>query len=70
MLDTLTVPTHLKQAFFSELRQDGRPPYTWLHFYGTNFDSWQFDIKLAIQSEELWGIVSPTEPKPQLLAVV
>ncbi|EFX70925.1 hypothetical protein DAPPUDRAFT_256468 [Daphnia pulex] len=26
-------------------------------------------IKLAIQSEELWDIVSPTEPKPQLLAV-
>jgi hypothetical protein len=50
------------------LSQD-KMEYTGLHFDGTNFNSWQFGIKLAIQSEELWGIVSPTEPQPKLLAV-
>lgn len=39
----------------AEPRQDGRTPYTGLRFDGTNFDSWQFGVKLVIQSEELWA---------------
>ncbi|EFX63416.1 hypothetical protein DAPPUDRAFT_320841 [Daphnia pulex] len=44
----------------AETRQDGRPSYTGVRFDGTNFDSWQFGVKLAIQSEELWRIVNGT----------
>ncbi|KZR99918.1 Uncharacterized protein APZ42_004024, partial [Daphnia magna] len=49
----------------AETRQDGRPSYTGVWFDGTNFDSWQFGVKLAIQSEELWRIVNGTELRPE-----
>ena len=52
-----------------EPRQDGRPPYSGVRFDGTNFDSWQFGVKLAVQSEESWGIVNGTEPKPNPIIV-
>ncbi len=48
----------------ADQRQDGRPPYTGVRFDGDNFDSWQFGVKLAIQSEDLWSIVSGAETKP------
>ena len=53
----------------AEPRQYGKPPFTGLRFDGTNFDSWQFGVKLAIQSEELWGIVNGTELKPDPIRV-
>lgn len=53
----------------AETRQDGRPSYTGVWFDGTNFDSWQFGVKLAIQSEELWRIVNGTELRPEPIRV-
>jgi hypothetical protein len=53
----------------AEPRQVGRTPYTGLRFDGSSFDSWQFGVKLAVQSEELWGIVKGTELMPEPVRV-
>ena len=45
--------------------QDCRPHYTGIRFDGTNFDSWQFGVRLVLESEELWNIVKGNEVKPQ-----
>ncbi|EFX64079.1 hypothetical protein DAPPUDRAFT_118564 [Daphnia pulex] len=33
---------------------------------GRNYESWKFGMKLALQSDELWGIVDGTEQKPDV----
>lgn len=45
--------------------QDNRPHYTGIKFDGTNFESWQFGVRLVLQSEELWNIAKGNELKPQ-----
>ncbi|KAK4004199.1 hypothetical protein OUZ56_005941 [Daphnia magna] len=57
---------HIDKSKRSEMAgQDGRPHYTGIRFDGTNFDSWQFGVRLVLQSEELWTIVKGNEMKPQ-----
>jgi hypothetical protein len=34
---------------------------------GKNYDSWKFGIKLALQSDDLLGVVNGTERKPELV---
>jgi hypothetical protein len=45
--------------------QDNRPHYTGIKFDGTNFESWQFGVRLVLQSEELWNNAKGNELKPQ-----
>jgi hypothetical protein len=45
--------------------QDNRPHYTGVRFDGTNFGSWEFGVRLILQSEELWNIVKGRELKPE-----
>ncbi len=46
--------------------KDGRR-HVGLFLDGKNYDSWKFGIKLALQSDELWGVVTGTERKPELV---
>jgi hypothetical protein len=38
-----------------------------LYFHGTNIDSWQFGMKLALQSDEPWQVTNGTEAKPETI---
>ena len=46
--------------------KDGRR-HVGLYLDGKNYDSWKFWIKLALQSDELWGVMNGTERKPELV---
>jgi hypothetical protein len=46
--------------------KDGRR-HVGLYLDAKNYDSWKFGIKLALQSDELWGVVNGTERKPELV---
>ncbi|EFX79168.1 hypothetical protein DAPPUDRAFT_104652 [Daphnia pulex] len=47
------------------MEKDGRRHIGWC-LDGRNYESWKFGMKLALQSDELWGIVDGTEQKPDV----
>ncbi|KAI9552665.1 hypothetical protein GHT06_020537 [Daphnia sinensis] len=47
------------------MEKDGRRHVGWC-LDGRNYESWKFGMKLALQSDELWGIVDGTEQKPDV----
>ena len=51
------------------MEKDGRR-YTGLYFDGTNFDSWQFGMRLALQSDELWLTTNGTETRPETVRIL
>ena len=48
------------------MEKDGRRHIEWC-LDGRNYESWKFGMKLALQSDELWGIVDGTEEKPDVV---
>jgi hypothetical protein len=48
------------------MEKDGRRHIRWC-LDGRNYESWKFGMKLALQSDELWGIVDGTEEKPDVV---
>jgi hypothetical protein len=48
------------------IEKDGRRHIGWC-LGGRNYESWKFGMKLALQSDELWGIVDGTEQKPDVV---
>jgi hypothetical protein len=51
------------------MEKDGRR-YTGLYFDGTNFDSWQFGMRLTLQSDELWLTTNGTETRPETVRIL
>ena len=48
------------------MEKDGRRHIEWC-LDGRNYESWKFGMKLALQSDELWGIVDGTQEKPDMV---
>lgn len=49
------------------MEKDGRHHIGWC-LDGKNYESWKFGMKLALQSDKLWGKVNGTKPKPDVLS--
>ena len=57
----------LTVKLLATMENDGRRHVGWC-LDGKNYESWKFGMKVALQSDELWGVVEGSELKPDVVS--